>query len=67
LDKATQEEASQFILQPQHTDNFPQGAITNALQSCRKELPCSGDFLTDVLRVQQFASTLQTEKLCIWI
>jgi len=65
LDKATQEEAAQFILQPQHTDNCRQGVITNALQSCCKELPCSGDFLTDFLRVQQFALTLQTEKLCI--
>jgi len=45
LDKATQEEAAQFILQPQYyTDNFQnicEGNITNALSSCGKELPCS--------------------------
>jgi len=39
--KETREAAAQFILQPQYTDN-PQNIcedlITNALQSCSKEL-----------------------------
>jgi len=41
LHQATQEEAAQFVFQPQFTDNFQNirwGGLTNALQSCNKEL-----------------------------
>ena len=42
--KLIQKEAAQFLLQPQYTDSFQnicEGVITNAFQSCSKELPCS--------------------------
>ena len=37
------EASAQFLLQPQYTDspqNICEGVITNALQSCSKELLC---------------------------
>ena len=43
LRKATREASAQFLLQPQYTDNpqnICEGVITNALQSCSKELLC---------------------------
>ena len=45
----TRKPAVQLILQPQFTDNpqnICEGVITNAVQSCSKELPClNGDSL----------------------
>ena len=42
--REVEEEAAQFILQPQYlnySQNICEGVITNALESCSKKFPCS--------------------------